>query len=385
VKTDSLFYLLFQLAPPLFFDLIGAPGQGQGYRFESVEVKEAAFRIDGVFLPPEGATDQPVYFVEVQFQRDRQLYRRLFAEIFLFLQKHPQVNHWRSVVIFPRASLEPDDAIAYGLLLTSDHCQRVYLDQLPDHPSVSLGLVQLMVTPPGQAAERARQLMSQAATSPPPILELDRIIELVETILVYKFPQQSREEITAMLGISALKQTRVFQEFYEDGQRDGLEQGRQAGLEAGRQVGLEEGRQVGLEEGRQVGLEEGLEAGRQQESLALVRRLLRRRLGDLPEVWRDRLATLGLEPLEELAEALLDFQSLVDLQDWWQLWQEQQGQVLAALVAHLGQPLDSWDPPLLTQVQRLGRQQLTTLQDDLPGLKDLGDLASWCEQAKQRP
>jgi len=377
VKTDSLFYLLFQLAPPLFFDLIGVPDQGQGYRFESVEVKEAAFRIDGVFLPPEGATDQPVYFVEVQFQRDRQIYRRLFAEIFLFLQKHPQINRWRSVVIFPRASLEPDDEIAYGLLLNSDYCQRVYLDQLPDHPSVSLGLVQLMVTPANQAAERARQLMSQAATSPPPILDLNRIIELVETILVYKFPQQSREEITAMLGISALKQTRVFQEFYEDGQRDGLEQGRQEG----RQEGLEEGRQAGLEAGRQ----EGLEEGRQRESLALVQRQLRRRLGDLPEVWRDRLATLGLSPLEELAEALLDFQSLADLQDWWQLWQEQQGQVLAALVAHLGQPLDSWDPPLLTQVQRLGRQQLTTLQEDLPRLSSLEDLAAWCEQAKQRP
>ena len=163
-----------------------------------------------------------------------------------------------------------------------------------------------------------------------------------------------------MLGISALKQTRVFQEFYEDGQRDGLEQG--------------------LERGRQ----EGLEEGRQRESLALVQRQLRRRLGDLPEVWQDRLATLGLSPLEELAEALLDFQSLADLQDWWQLWQEQQGQVLAALVAHLGQPLDSWDPPLLTQVQRLGRQHLTTLQEDLPGLNSLADLAAWCEQAKSR-
>jgi predicted transposase YdaD len=65
-----------------------------------------------------------------------------------------------------------------------------------------------------------------------------------------------------MLGISALKQTRVFQEFYEDGQRDGLEQGRQ----------------------------EGLEVGRQQESLALVQRLLGRRLGDLPEVWRVRFS-----------------------------------------------------------------------------------------------
>jgi hypothetical protein len=178
--------------------------------------------------------------------------------------------------------------------------------------------------------------------------------------LVYKFPQQSREEITAMLGISALKQTRVFQEFYEDGQRDGLEQGRQEGLE------------------------EGLEEGRQQESLALVQRLLGRRLGDLPEVWRDRLATLGLSPLEELAEALLDFQSLADLQHWWQLWQEQQGQVLTALVAHLGQPLDSWDPQLVAQVQRLGRQHLTTLQEDLPGLNSLEALAAWCEQAKSR-
>jgi hypothetical protein len=116
-----------------------------------------------------------------------------------------------------------------------------------------------------------------------------------------------------------------------------------------------------------------------------VQRQLRRRLGDLPEVWRDRLATLGLSPLEELAEALLDFQSLADLQDWWQLWQEQQGQVLAALVAHLGQPLDSWDPPLVTQVQRLGRQHLTTLQEDLPGLNSLADIAAWCEQAKSRP
>ena len=65
-----------------------------------------------------------------------------------------------------------------------------------------------------------------------------------------------------MLGISALTQTRVVQEFYEDGQRDGLEQGRQ----------------------------EGLEVGRQQESLALVQRLLGRRLGDLPEVWRVRFS-----------------------------------------------------------------------------------------------
>ncbi len=147
MKTDSLFYLLFQLTPPLFFDLIGVPDQGQGYRFDAVEVKEVAFRIDGVFLPPE----------RVRFSV-------------------PKGIAWRPWACLP---------------------------------------------------------------------------------------------------------------------------------------------------------------------------------------WRN------------WPRPCWTFTSLADLQHWWQLWQEQQGQVLAALVAHLGQPLDSWDPPLVDQVQRLGRQQLTTLQEDLLGLSRL--------------
>jgi predicted transposase/invertase (TIGR01784 family) len=35
---------------------------------------------------------------------------------------------------------------------------------------------------------------------------------VIETILVYKFPKMSREEIEAMFGLSELKQTRVYQE-----------------------------------------------------------------------------------------------------------------------------------------------------------------------------
>lgn len=84
MKIDSLFYLLFQTAPAIFFELIGqSAAAAAGYRFSSVELKQTAFRIYGVFLPPEEAADQPVYFVEVQFQKDERLYRRLFAEIFL--------------------------------------------------------------------------------------------------------------------------------------------------------------------------------------------------------------------------------------------------------------------------------------------------------------
>ena len=46
-------------------------------------------------------------------------------------------------------------------------------------------------------------------------------IRLIETILVYKFPQLSCQEIEAMFGLSDLKQTRVYQEAKEEGRQEG--------------------------------------------------------------------------------------------------------------------------------------------------------------------
>ncbi|MDB9524981.1 DUF2887 domain-containing protein, partial [Oscillatoria sp. CS-180] len=46
MKTDSLFYSLFQTSPSVFFELIGQPAaNAAGYRFASVEVKQTAFRL----------------------------------------------------------------------------------------------------------------------------------------------------------------------------------------------------------------------------------------------------------------------------------------------------------------------------------------------------
>lgn len=82
MKTDSIFYRLFQEFPSIFFELINNPPEtANSYQFSSVEIKQTAFRIDGVFLPIQ--EDNPIYFVEVQFQSDTELYSRLLSEIFL--------------------------------------------------------------------------------------------------------------------------------------------------------------------------------------------------------------------------------------------------------------------------------------------------------------
>jgi len=44
---------------------------------------------------------------------------------------------------------------------------------------------------------------------------------LIETILIYKFPRVSREEIEAMFGLSDIKQTRVYQEAFPEGIEEG--------------------------------------------------------------------------------------------------------------------------------------------------------------------
>jgi predicted transposase YdaD len=50
----------------------------------------------------------------------------------------------------------------------------------------------------------------------PDASERSRIVELILTTLVYKFPEQTREEIRQMLGLNELKQTRFYQEIAEE-------------------------------------------------------------------------------------------------------------------------------------------------------------------------
>lgn len=84
MKTDSLFYRLFKEFPGIFFELIGAsPETAVNYQFTSVEVKQTAFRIDGVFLPEQGS-ENPIYFAEVQFScRQRNLLTAVFRSLFI--------------------------------------------------------------------------------------------------------------------------------------------------------------------------------------------------------------------------------------------------------------------------------------------------------------
>ena len=51
MRTDSIFYKILETLPDTLFALIGESTElAKDYEFKSIEVKELAFRIDGVFI-----------------------------------------------------------------------------------------------------------------------------------------------------------------------------------------------------------------------------------------------------------------------------------------------------------------------------------------------
>jgi predicted transposase/invertase (TIGR01784 family) len=242
MKTDTLFYEIFQTQPGLLLALLGRDvAEIVNYDFRSVEVKQTAFRIDGLLIPKRAGTPAPVYFSEVQFQKDPQLYHRFFAEIFTYLKQYPNTPSWHGILIYPRRSLVPPRRYweLYRTLLESDQVTHIYLEDLQHTANLPLGLeiIQLVVEPKRRAKGFARQLVQRVQQSASSPIATDRLLDLIETILVYKFGSLTTKEIEAMFGLSELKKTRVYQEGREEGREEGVEAGREAGREEGREAG----------------------------------------------------------------------------------------------------------------------------------------------------
>jgi predicted transposase/invertase (TIGR01784 family) len=282
MRRDTIFFQLFQQFPTLLFELVPQPpDRADEYIFDSIEVKETSFRIDGVFIPPDATGI--VYVCEVQFQLDPLLYERLVSEISIYTYRNRErFANWQAIVIYPSKSMEQSRLGTVEELLASGRIIRVYLDELVpgEELSVGLGLMVLTTLEGDLATAEARRLIGQAQGS-------RDIINLVSTIVLYKFNNLSRDEVDLMLGIE-LQQTRVYREAMAEGEVLGLERGKA------------EGRTEGKAEGERT----------------LVLKLLNRRLGQVSVKLQKRVNGLPLEKLELLGEALLDFTDVADLEQF---------------------------------------------------------------------
>ncbi|MBD2144280.1 DUF2887 domain-containing protein [Sphaerospermopsis sp. FACHB-1194] len=210
-------------------------------------------------------------------------YKRVFAESHLyFYRNRSRFSDWQGVIIYPSRNIEQSDIYPHRGLLNSEQVHRIYLDELGDIQQlpVWVGLMVLTTLKESQAPAAARYLLTRSNQENS---SNEMILEMITTIMMYRFENLTLREVQVMLGIS-LERSRAYQEI----------------------------KQEGREEGRQ----EGREEGRQETALNLVIRLLTKRFGELPEEVINNIAKLSLTNLENLGEALLDFTSLQDVQIW---------------------------------------------------------------------
>lgn len=222
-----------------------------------------------MFLPSEA--DGTVYFCEVQFQKDEQLYERTFAESLLyFYRNRSRFSDWQTVIIYPSRSTEQSNTHPYRALLNSDQVHRVYLNELGNIRSLPIWIALMVLTTldESQAPVEARYLLERNIIEKP---SSQAIIELVTTIMVYKFEQLSQREVEIMLDIT-LQETRVYREIKAE--------------------------------------------GREEEAINLVIRQLTKRFGEVSGEIRSSISSLPLTVVEDLSEALLDFTNLSDLNLW---------------------------------------------------------------------
>ena len=222
MRTDGLFYKVFQTLPGSLFELLGQPSQLAGnYSFKAVELKELAKRTDGVFLPKRDG--DPIIFVEVQFQKDEDFYYRLMQEVFVYLGQNRWPNGWQAVVFWAQQSLDPGIPQCYQADAIAGNLRSLYLEDVEDtEDSIGLGLVRLVMEPETQLQQRIQQLKRCAKALP---VERQRsTIELIEQALIYKFPDRPRKELEAMFGLTEWKQTRFYQEVKAEGKAEGCQE-----------------------------------------------------------------------------------------------------------------------------------------------------------------
>lgn len=155
----------------------------------------------------------------MQFQVDEELYYRLFSELFLYLRQYQPPHPWRVVIIYPSRNIEREQSFQFQEILDCHRVTRIYIDEIPaDENTLGIKIIQLILESEENAIASAQRLINQAQeTLAPTSLQRD-IIDLIQTIVIYKLSQYSREEIAQMLGLNDIKQTRFYQETYQEGQ-----------------------------------------------------------------------------------------------------------------------------------------------------------------------
>jgi predicted transposase YdaD len=202
-------------------------------------------------------------------QRDPDFYSRIFAETYTYLHQYEKKRPWRGLLMLRSRKQVLGNASHYSDFAVGK-VERLYLQDLISRTQLSptLAILQLIALPAVETSSAAQNLLAMARNQSSEAFR--QTLDLVEAILINKFPQLSTEEILAMLDLknADIRQTRFYQEVFKEGEED------------------------------------------------LIRHLFTRRFGPLSKHQQDTIHALSPEQIKALGEAMFDFSEVADLDRW---------------------------------------------------------------------
>jgi len=206
MKTDKLIYSIFQESPETALALLGYDeALSKHYAFQSIEVKETSYRIDGALLPD--SPDLPVIIVEVQFQADDFIYERLLSETLIFRAQNRQFPQTQMVVMFSSRNLDKGAGM-FEPLVASGAIRSIYLNEVLNEETRNLGqiLLQLMVMKTSLDADLAvaksfKQILDQPEI---PYTRKRFFLNLLINVFLEKHEPLTYQELEAMIEMEEI-------------------------------------------------------------------------------------------------------------------------------------------------------------------------------------
>lgn len=221
MKTDPLFYELFQAAPQTFFELLQIT-PSCAYRFESITVKTSEKRIDGVFEPTSDG--QPIYFLEVQGFPDEVIYFRIMREVMTYFEQRPKFksNEWLAAVFWLNKNHDPGTG-TLRLLTRKPKPRLATLHLIPLLERLPEGTLALNVLRPllAKNEDEVRQSVVQWVRNIRQTPNLDsateeKLIAVMSQLIEQKFRHLTYKELSKMLRLRPLAETISGQELIKE-------------------------------------------------------------------------------------------------------------------------------------------------------------------------
>jgi predicted transposase/invertase (TIGR01784 family) len=109
-------------------------------------------------------------------------------------------------------------------MMDAGQIQRFYLDEMEEPANAPLGMsiLYLIRQTESQAPVTARELITRIRSEIGDESLRVVLIQLIETVIIYKLSHLSREEIQTMLQVHDIRQSRVYQEALQEGIEKGI-------------------------------------------------------------------------------------------------------------------------------------------------------------------